>query len=156
MQDQLNEKTAALYIKGAKLTGRTLAKAMRAFLKKAREPPKGKVGKQSIRTLTKQGASLSNITIDSDNIGGFQHVARKYNVSYALSRDDSENPPKWVVFFKAKDADALTAAFTEYSKGELRRKPRKPSLLSRLERFKKLAKSRAEPVKNRGKGGHER
>jgi hypothetical protein len=128
-----------------------LAKAMQAFLKKARESPKGKTGKQSVRSLTKQGASLSNIEITGNNIGTFKRTARKYNVDFALKRDDSETPPKWLVFFKAKDADALTAAFSEYSKTVLKTKA-KPPLLVKLNKFKELAKSLAAPVKHRSKG----
>jgi hypothetical protein len=155
MQDQVNEKAVALYIKGGKITGRLLAKAMQAFLKQARASPKPKQGKQSVKSLKKQGASLSNIEISGDNIGTFQKTARKYNVDFALKRDDSESPPKWLVFFKAKDADALTAAFSEYSKITLREKTRKPSIITGLDKFIELAKQIAAPVKNRSKGGHE-
>ena len=155
MQEQVNEKAVALVIKGGKITGRLLAKAMQAFLKQARASPKPKLGKQSVKSLTKQGASLSNIEISGDNIGTFQKTARKYNVDFALKRDDSETPPKWLVFFKARDADALTAAFSEYSKITLRDKERKPSILASLEKFIEVAKSIAAPVKNRSKGGHE-
>ncbi|MDR0490030.1 MAG: PcfB family protein [Oscillospiraceae bacterium] len=154
MQEQVNEKTVALSVKAAKLTGRLLAKAMRAFLKKAGEPSVAH-GKQSVKSLAKQGASLSNIEISGDNIGSFSRIARKYNVDFALKRDDAEMPPKWLVFFKAKDADALTAAFNEYSKIQLKHKGRKPSLLARLEKAKELATQIASPVKNRSKGGHE-
>jgi hypothetical protein len=134
------------------MTGRLLAKAMQEFLKKMKEPQKPKQGKQSIKSLTKQGASLSNIEITGDNIGSFKRVARKYNVYFALKRDDSETPPKWMVFFKAKDADALTAAFKEYSSSVLKEKTKKPSILTKLNKFKELAKSLASPVKNRNKG----
>jgi hypothetical protein len=133
------------------MTGRLLAKAMQAFLKKAREPTH-KHGKQSVKSLTKQGASLSNIEITGDNIGSFKRVARKYNVDFALKRDDAETPPRWMVFFKAKDADALTAAFKEYSSQMLKVKTKKPSMLAKLNVFKALAKSRSAPVKNRSKG----
>jgi hypothetical protein len=155
MHEQVNEKAVALYIKGGKITGRLLAKAMQAFLRQARASPKPKHGRQSVKSLTKQGASLSNIEISGDNIGAFQKTARKYNVDFALKRDDSESPPKWLVFFKAKDADALTAAFSEYSKITLRAKEHKPSILAGLEKFIELAKQIAAPVKNRSKGGHE-
>jgi hypothetical protein len=155
VQEQVNEKAVALYIKGGKITGRLLAKAMQAFLNHARASPKPKSGKQSVKSLTKQGASLSNIDISGDNIGTFQKTARKYNVDFALKRDDGETPPKWLVFFKAKDADALTAAFNEYSKITLREKTRKPSILAGLEKCIELAKSLAAPVKNRSRGGHE-
>ena len=151
VQEQVNDKTVALSVKAAKLTGRLLAGAMRAWLKKAREPTV-KHGKQSIHTLTKQGASLSNIEVTGDNIGSFKRTARKYNVDFALKRDDSETQPKWLVFFKAKDADAMTAAFKEYSQVALKHREHKPSMLAKLNRFKELAKSVAAPVKNRSRG----
>ena len=155
MQEQVNDKAVALSVKATKITGRLLAKAMQAFLHQARASPKPKHGKQSVKSLTKQGASLSSIEIGGDNIGTFQKTARKYNVDFALKRDDSETPPKWYVFFKAKDADALTAAFSEYSRIMLREKDRKPSILAGLDKFIELAKQIAAPVKNRSKGGHE-
>ena len=152
MQEQVNEKTVALSVKGAKLTGRLLAKAMQAFLRRARASPKAKHGKQTVKSLAKQGASLSNIEITGDNIGSFKKTARKYNVDFALKRDDSNTPPRWLVFFKAKDADALTAAFKEYSNLTLKRRSLKPSLLEKLNRFKALSKEQEAPVKNRDRG----
>ncbi len=151
MQEQVNDKTVALSVKAAKMTGRLLAKAMQAFLKRAREPT-FKHGKQSVKSLTQQGASLTNIEVTGDNIGSFKRTARKYNVDFSLKRDDAETPPKWVVFFKAKDADAMTAAFKEYSQATLKHKSRKPSMLAKLNRFKELARSVAAPVKHRSKG----
>jgi hypothetical protein len=154
MQEQVNDKTVALSIKAAKITGCLLAKAMLAFMKKAREPTI-KHGKQSVKSLTKQGASLSNIEVTGDNIGSFNKIARKYNVDFALKRDDSESPPKWMVFFKAKDADSLMAAFKEYSKVELKHKAQKPSMLAALEKAKQLVSQIAAPAKNRSRGGIE-
>ena len=155
MQEQINEKTVALTIKSTKLTGRLLAQAMQAFLRKAREPPKAKRGRQSIRSLTRDGASLSNIELLDPSIKQFDRIARKYNVRYSLKVDKSEEPPKWIVFFKAKDADALMAAFGEYSKIMVKHKEQKPSLLEKLVNFRDLARQVAAPVKNRSKGEHE-
>jgi len=156
MQEQVNEKSIALAIKGSKLTGRLLAQAMKAALRKLKEPPKEKSGKQSIRSLTKDGASLSNAELLDPNARQFDRIARKYNVRYHLKVDRSVTPPKWMVFFKAKDADALTAAFGEYSKVMLKQKTKKPTLLARLAKFKEIIKQFATPAKNRSKGGHER
>ena len=153
MQDQINERTVALSIKSAKLTGRMLAKAMQAFLKKSREP-KYKHGKQSIKSLTKQGASLTDIEIPGE-IGAFKRTARKYNVDFAVKRDDAEKPPKWLVIFKAKDSKAVESAFNEYSKITLKHKTQKPSMLKRLEKFKEKAKAVAPPAKNRNRGERE-
>ena len=156
MEEQINEKSVALSIKAGKLTGRVLAQAMRAFLKKAHEPALPKQGKQSVKSLTKQGASLTNIEISGENIGDFKKTARKFNVDFALKRDDAETPPKWLVFFKAKDADALTAAFNEYSKITLKRqKSKEPTLLSILQKAKELVGQIATPIKTRQHGERE-
>ena len=154
MQEHVEEKTVALSMRGARITKDMLAKAMQLFLKRAREPH-AKHGKQSVKSLTKDGASLSNIEITDGNIGSFKRTARKYNVDFALKRDDFADPPKWLIFFKAKDADALTAAFNEYSKSVLKTKSRKPSTLEKLNKFNELAKSVAAPAKNRSRGERE-
>ena len=64
MQDEVNEKTIALYIKTGKLTAQTLQKAMKAILSKGKKqlakPPQGK---QSLKQLMKQNAGVSNIEI---------------------------------------------------------------------------------------------
>jgi hypothetical protein len=57
LQDEVNNKMVALSVKGAKMSGRLLAKAMMAFLKQARASPKAKQGQQSIKSLTKLGAA---------------------------------------------------------------------------------------------------
>jgi hypothetical protein len=154
LQEQVNDKAVALIVKGGKITGRLLARAMQAFLKKAREPT-FRHGRQSVKSLTKQGASLTNIEISGGNIGSFTRVARKYNIDFALKRDSGSDPPRHVVFFKAKDGDTLNAAFKEYGKVALKHKGRKPPLLERLAQSVKLAKEMAAPVRNRSKGGHE-
>ncbi|MDL2232145.1 PcfB family protein [Ruminococcaceae bacterium OttesenSCG-928-L11] len=158
MQEEVNAKTVALSVKGIKITGRLLAKAMQEFLKQARKSkssPPVKHGNQSIRTLTKQGASLSSIEVTGDNIGSFRKTARKYNVDFALKKDSSQTPPRWIVFFKAKDVDALTAAFNEYSKAALVKK-KKPSMLKKLQKYKERSKELAAPVKNRSRGEREK
>jgi len=152
--EQITDRSVAICVRGAKITGRLLAKAMQALLRKGKEPA-GKHGKQSLRSLTKQGASLADIEISGENIGTFKKTARKYNVDFALKCDKSENPPRWVVFFKSKDDKALEAAFNEYSKITLKHKEAMPSMLGKLRAFKELAKNALTPAKNRNRGGHE-
>ena len=61
-------------------------------------------------------------------------------MDYAIKRDSGVTPPKWLVFFKARDADALTAAFTEFTAKTVKREER-PSMLKTLESFKELLKN---------------
>ena len=54
MQEQVEEKSVALSIKATKITGRLLAKAMQAFMKKLQEPHY-KQGKQSVKWFGQLG-----------------------------------------------------------------------------------------------------
>jgi hypothetical protein len=108
-----------------------------------------------LKSLSKQGSSLADIEIDGGNIGSFKRIARKYNIDFALKRDDSKDPPNWVVFFKAKDSKALESAFKEYSALELKHKKTKTPMLQRLQKFKELARSLLPPAKNRSRGERE-
>ena len=120
-QDQINERNCCLVIKGGKLTARTLAFAMRAFLaagKKVTNQPVKK-GKQTLKQLAEQDGKLENIQVSGDTVRAFESIARKYAVDYAVMEDLSENPPKHLVFFKARDTETMTAAFREFSAKQL-------------------------------------
>lgn len=148
-------------IKGGKITGKVLAKAINLLLKqgkkqinKAQAPKIGK-GKQSVKDLVRQGAGVANIEITNANIGSFEPIAKKYGIDYALKKDTTETPPKWLVFFKSKDADALTAAFKEFTAKNVQRSksPEKPSLITALKQMKELAaKLVTDKVKNKDRG----
>lgn len=86
--------------------------------------------------------TLSNIEITDPSIKEFEKIARKYGVDYAVKKDRSSSPPKYLIFFKGRDADALTAAFTEYTGKKVRKaeKSERPSVLAKLSQFKELVK----------------
>ena len=50
------------------------------------------------------------------------------------------DPPKYTVFFKAKDADAITNVLKEYSAKQLKKQKHKerPSILTKLKKFKEI------------------
>jgi len=164
VSDQFNEKAVSLSIKAAKLDAQILAKAVQIVLKsggkiaKKIATPQNMAGrgKQTVKQLTRQGAGVSNIEINDKNIKSFESVARKYGVDFALKKDFTETPPKWLVFFKARDADALTAAFKEFSAREAKRSAAKPSVLKSLGSFAEKVKNQVvDKVKNKSRGGHE-
>lgn len=103
-------------------------------------PDKVKDAKQSVKKLIGQGQGVSNIEITDSNIKSFERVARKYGIDYALRKDTTGTIPKYLVFFKARDADALTAAFKEYSGKSIKRE-KKPSVLAKLKKFRELRQS---------------
>ena len=73
---------------------------------KARAAPEKPTGKQTVKQLIGQNQGVSNIEITDSNIKSFERVARKYGVDFALKKDKSGDIPKYLVFFKARDADA--------------------------------------------------
>jgi len=92
-----------------------------------------KEGQQSLKDLTAHGDKLAEIPLNSDNIKAFTHTARKHDVSFAIVKDDSKDPPRHTVFFKAKDTESMTAAFKEHltneiNKGKSKEKPFKEML----------------------------
>ena len=91
--------------------------------------PKIYRGKQSLKHLARQNAGLANIEISDKNIKAFTQVAKKYHVDFALKKDTTAEKPRYLVFFKSRDADAITAAFQEFT---ARKVLRKPSIRKRL------------------------
>ena len=84
--------------------GRQIAKEHR----KAHAPH----GKQSVKKLMGHGGATSSIELS----GATQHldrVARKWGVDYAFRRVDKV---KYLLLFKANQADAITGCFAEYSR----------------------------------------
>ena len=73
--------------------------------------------------LAGQNAGLSNIEITEKNIRCFTQTAKKYHVDFALKKDTASEQPRYLVFFKSRDADAITAAFQEFTARKLHRKP---------------------------------
>ena len=163
ISDQFGEKTVALSIKSAKLDAKVLAKAIQILLKggnnlvKKIKTPKDMTskGKQTVKELVRQGQGVSNIEINNKNIKAFESVARKYGVDFALKKDKTTTPPKWLVFFKGKDADVLTAAFKEFT-AKVAKQKNKPSLTQALNNLDEKVKSQVtDKEKNKSKGGHE-
>ena len=74
-------------------------------------------GRQSVKKLMGHGTATNSIELSGDT-KSFDRVARKWNVDYAFYQ---VAPDKHLLFFKAGQADAITACFSEYSKRLLKR-----------------------------------
>ena len=111
-------------------------------------------GKQTLRQLMKHNTGVSNIEITDQNIRAFSSTAKKYGLDFALKKDTSEELPRYLVFFKGRDADVITAAFREFSAKNLSRE-KAPSIRRKLEKAQEQSKTqhkeqeRGEKVKTR-------
>ena len=70
-------------------------------------------------------------------------MAKKYHVDFALKKDTAAEQPRYLVFFKSRDADAITAAFQEFSSRKMSRE-KKPSIRERLTQAKEQAAEKTE------------
>ena len=150
MQEDVENRTLTLIINGTKFSGRLLKAAICKYMahrkevkhqkQQKRDSPVIPHGKQTVKQLIGQNQGVSNIEINDPSIREFDRIARKYGVDYAIKRDRSSDPPRFLIFFKSRDADALTAAFNEYA-GNKVKKASRPSVLQRLAHFKELVKN---------------
>lgn len=143
MQEEVTQKTIALAISTTKMTSAVLAKALRKLLEaqknKSRQLPKGK---QTLKNLMKQNTAISNLEITNDNIKAFSSTAKKYGLDFSLKKDSSTVPPRYLVFFKGRDADVMTAAFQEFTAKRLSQE-KKPSIRKLLSSMKELARQKS-------------
>jgi hypothetical protein len=135
-QDYINEKTIALGTRTGKMTASVLKSLLMKYLslqKQKKEPAaqSASLGKTSLKKLQERGDTLSSIEITDQNIKSFERVARKYNVTFALKKDSTQEPPKYIVFFRGRDTDVLQQAFQEYTRLE-KKLDKKPSIRQRL------------------------
>ena len=111
-------------IRTSKLTTGTLKAAMKMYLDHRKQNIQKTHGKTSVKKLVGDGVGASSIEVTDSNIKSFERVARKYNVDFAVKKDKTVNPPKYMVFFKGKDADVVAQAFKEFVYGNEKRKNR--------------------------------
>ena len=141
----------ALAINGTKLTGRMVKAAIASYLAHRKTGKCQDViphGKQTVKQLVGQNQGVSNVELTDPSIRTFERIARKYGVDYAVKRDRASDPPRFLIFFKSRDADAITAAFTEYNQQKVKKASR-PSVLQKLAQFKDTVRDTGEKIKKK-------
>ena len=106
MQEEVESRTVNLAISTSKLSAHTIVSAVKAYLnhrknvkaKKEHEAEIPTQGKQSVKELIGQGQGVTNIDIAQTDLKGFEKVARKYGIDYAIRKDSSVDPPHYLVF----------------------------------------------------------
>lgn len=144
MQEEVENRTINLAISTTRLTARSVIAGIRKYLQhrekvKARKGIRDTAvhGKQSVKQLLGQNQGATNVEIDKDGIRDFERLAKKYGVDFAVRKDKSVDPPRYLVFVRSKDADALDAICKEHQARSLT-KYKKPSVLAQLKKFKEM------------------
>ena len=108
------------------------------------------ISSASISISYAPGALISH-SVHSINIKAFESTAKKYGIDFALKKDATESPPRYLVYFKGRDADVLTVAFKEFSAKKLTQE-KKPSIRKLLSTLKEAAQGKnAERAKVKNK-----
>jgi len=155
MQEEVENRSVNLAITTTKLSIRVILAGIRMYLEHRRrkqleiyeDTPQGK---QSVKELIGQDQGATSMEIGDKHIKSFERITRKYGVDFAITKDKSKLPHKYVVFFKARDADALKQVMIEYAKKELKNQKR-PSVLAQLNKFKEVVKSLPKKVRHKEK-----
>lgn len=156
MQEEIENRTINLAITTSRLAGHTIVAGIKTYLnhrakvksQKLAKTADGPHGKMTVKELIGKEQGVSSIPLDDSRIRDFERVARKYGVDFAVTKDKRQVPPKYTIFFKAKDADALTAIVENYTQKQLRQKER-PSLLKQLSKIKAIVAAMPNKVRNK-------
>ena len=131
MQEEVNQKTVALSIRTTKLTGKVLAAALGKVVRALQ--------KQSVKKLMNHYGGKSAMPY----VGApkdFDRIAKEFHVDYAFHK---VSPGHYLLFFKANQADAITAAFQKYSAKVLNKEQDKASILGQLRKFTEQIRTQA-------------
>ncbi len=162
MQEEVENKSVQLAIQTGKVTVKTLLRGLHAWYRHhqrkrdvAKMSHENVKGKQSVKKLIGQGQGVSSMDIGDSGIKDFKKIANKYGVDFAIVKDKEADPPRYTVFFKAKEADAITQILKEYAAKQTKKKERaakeKPSILQKLKKFKEKVASMPRKNKERRK-----
>ncbi len=154
MQEDIENKVVVMIENCSKLTAQELRRALEKVLTEAKNGKARKTawdtdphGKMTVKELAAKDKGMQSIEVNDDSIGSFNRVARKYGIDFAPFKVKGEN--RYMVFFKAPDADAMTAAFTDYTRRQAKKASR-PSIRQKLELLKsQIRQPKKEKVRNR-------
>lgn len=150
MQEEVNQEVIAISVQAVQLTSELLAEMLNKVLDEMEKMKNEPHGKMSLKDLMAQNAGAATIEINENNIKAFEKTARKYSIDFAVKKDKSVEPPKYTVFFKARDKDVMAQAFKDYIRNNEMNKD-KPSLDKVLGELKEKAARMMEQIKDKEK-----
>ena len=153
MQEEIENRAVNLAVTSTRLSSRVIITGLRMYMQhrdrqKALKSRTMTHGKMTVKQLIGQNQGVTSIPLNDERISDFQRMARKYGVDYAVTKDSSVTPARYMIFFKARDTDALTAIIKDYTEQQLSRKEH-PSLLKQLQKLKAIAASLPGKVRNK-------
>ena len=159
LQEEINNKSFSLGARVGKVTAAELKKVLEKLIAELQAgKAKSRVqkselphGKMTMKELSKHNAGLSSIELKDPDLRLLYQTMKQNGVDFAPVKDGKG---KYTLFFKGRDADALTHAFQQYT-AKLTDREKKPSINATLAAMKEAAAKLnigRDKVKNKDKG----
>ena len=151
IHEQETKEIIMLAFRAIKFGEAEFLKAVQAYLKyRQNAPPQH--GKVKLKELMQMDQGATMMEIRPEGVRGFQRIAKKYNVDFSITKDRTQDPPAYQVFFKGRDQDVIAKAFNEYVNKQQKKAERVPftkKLQQLQEKADILNKARAVKDKHR-------
>ena len=125
MQEEVEQRIVSLMISCGKLGEQEFRKAIAKLLEQLKNDRQkhqyskaNPHGKMTVKQLAAKDKGLQSIEVTDQNIGSFNRIARKYGIDFAPFKVRAKSGT-WCSL--APDADAMTAAFKEYTAKQVRK-----------------------------------
>ena len=126
-----------LAFRAARFGETELMKAIQAYIRHRQNAPP-QHGKMKLKELMQRDQGATMMEIKSDAVKDFQRIAKKYNVDFAITKDKTQDPPQYQVFFKGRDQDVIAKAFNEYV-GKQQKKAERVPFTKKLQQMQEKA-----------------
>ena len=92
----------------------------------------------SVKEILQKDAGAQSIDVAELGINDFRKTAKRYGMDFAVVKSRYETPPRYTVFFRARDADTIDRVMNEYTAKQMKkmRGRQRPSLLKALKQMK--------------------
>ena len=148
MEEEVNQRVVSVSFSTGKMTADVVARAMASFIAAehqrlnqhaAERSNQPKHGKMTLQQLMDKDAGAEKVEIENSGLKQFDRIARKYHIDYAIKKDSGGDPPKYYLFFKARDKDVMGMAFKEYMDSVKKQKD-KETMKEKIQRNKEKSK----------------
>jgi hypothetical protein len=158
LHEEISEKSMTIAARVGQVSAdelkRAVSKLLASLRSQASKPGELKHGKQTLSELAKHNAGMSSIELKDPNLRLLARIMKQNGVDFAPARDGKG---KYTLFFKGRDADALTHALSQYTQ-KVTERAAKPSIRATLATMKQAAKAlndSRDKVRNLDKGARE-
>ena len=137
INENQSKELIVLAFRAVKLTEDVMVKVIKAYLDSIPEQPV-QHGKMKLKDLMQLDQGANMMEIKADCIKGFERIAGKYNIDFAVMKDKTKEPAVYQVFFKGRDQDVIAKAFNEFVKKNEKQQERIP-FSQKLQKMKEKA-----------------